>query len=204
MRALWQRVQSNVEFGLPQGQSSCTRGENAARVRNLRQRVPAPILFEIARRVQAWDKVSTSGRCADRNQRSERHKKVGRRRDGIDERFLIRPSIDGNPSIFLFLRPMNATWMPDDCFSPFPTFLPFLCSSPSSSLNRSSLLFESSPIFLLLFFFYLLVVLDGPDWNFYYTFSYTWISNRLLGANLSGRWWFETRWSYIMDRIGAD
>lgn len=123
MRALWQRVQSNVEFGLPQGQSSCTRGENAARVRNLRQRVPAPILFEIARRVQAWDKVSTSGRCADRNQRSERHKKVGRRRDGIDERFLIRPSIDGNPSIFLFLRPMNATWMPDDCSSPFPTFL---------------------------------------------------------------------------------
>lgn len=101
MRALWQRVQSNVEFGLPQGQSSCTRGENAARVRNLRQRVPAPILFEIARRVQAWDKVSTSGRCADRNQRSERHKKVGRRRDGI-ERFLIRPSIDGNPSIFYF------------------------------------------------------------------------------------------------------
>lgn len=92
MRALWQRVQSNVEFGLPQGQSSCTRGENAARVRNLRQRVPAPILFEIARRVQAWDKVSTSGQCADRNQRSERHKKVGRRRDG--SRAILNTSLD--------------------------------------------------------------------------------------------------------------
>lgn len=92
MRALWQRVQSNVEFGLPQGQSSCTRGENAARVRNLRQRVPAPILFEIARGIQAWDKVSTSGRCADRNQRSERHKKVGRRRVGSSE--FLNTSLD--------------------------------------------------------------------------------------------------------------
>lgn len=79
MRALWERFQSNVEFGLPQGQSACTRGENAARVRNLRQRVSASILFEIARRVQARDKVSTSGWCAAEHQRSERHKKVGRR-----------------------------------------------------------------------------------------------------------------------------
>lgn len=81
MRALRQRLQSNVEFGLPQGQSARTRGENAVRVRNLRQRVSASILFEIARGVQARHKVSTSYRRAARNERSERHKKVGRRRE---------------------------------------------------------------------------------------------------------------------------
>lgn len=78
MRALWQRLQSNVEFSLPQGQSACTRGENAVLVRNLRQRVSPTILFEIARGVQAWHKVSTSGRRSVWHQRSQRYKKVGR------------------------------------------------------------------------------------------------------------------------------
>lgn len=144
MRALWQRVQSNVEFGLPQGQSSCTRGENAARVRNLRQRVPAPILFEIARGVQAWDKVSTSGRCADRNQRSERHKKVGRRRVGSSE--FLNTSLDATRP-FSILRNQ---WMQPECpmllSSLFTTFSSFSFCSSSSSL----LLF----FFPLFFFFF--------------------------------------------------
>lgn len=53
MRVMRQGVQSDVEFGLSQGESACTRRQDAVFLRSLRKGVPAQVCFAIARGVQA-------------------------------------------------------------------------------------------------------------------------------------------------------